>query len=83
MACGTPVISFDVGGVGELVRDGETGVLVPAGDMAELRTALRAAIRGDLPLNRFGGGARALVERNHTEAAAVTRHLAIYDEVLA
>ena len=41
LAAGTPVISTAVGGVPELVRDGENGLLVPPGD----REALVAAIR--------------------------------------
>ena len=41
LAVGTPVIATSVGGVPELVRDGENGLLVPAGN----REALAAAIR--------------------------------------
>ena len=42
MAAGLPVVATDVGGVRELVVDGETGLLVPAGDPARLAEALRA-----------------------------------------
>jgi glycosyltransferase involved in cell wall biosynthesis len=42
MAAGRPVISTRVGGVDELVVDGETGILVPPGDGAGLATALVA-----------------------------------------
>lgn len=41
LAVGTPVISTDAGGVGEVVRDGENGLLVPAGDTAALASAVR------------------------------------------
>ena len=41
LAVGTPVIATSVGGVAEVVRDGENGLLVPPGDA----TALAAAIR--------------------------------------
>ncbi len=40
MACGTPVLASQVGGVGELVIDGETGWLVAPGDDEALRTSL-------------------------------------------
>jgi D-inositol-3-phosphate glycosyltransferase len=36
MACGTPVIASDVGGLGFLVRDGETGFTVPDGEPDKL-----------------------------------------------
>jgi glycosyltransferase involved in cell wall biosynthesis len=37
---GTPVVATAVGGVGEVVRDGENGLLVPAGDPAALAAAI-------------------------------------------
>ncbi|MGH2971980.1 MAG: glycosyltransferase family 4 protein [Gaiellaceae bacterium] len=41
LAAGTPVIATDVGGVAEVVVDGENGLLVPAGDGAALAEAVR------------------------------------------
>lgn len=41
LAVGTPVVATDVGGVGEVVRDGENGLLVPAGDVDALAAAVR------------------------------------------
>jgi len=40
LACGTPVVASDVGGVPELVTDGETGLLVPVGDAQRLASAI-------------------------------------------
>jgi glycosyltransferase involved in cell wall biosynthesis len=40
LAVGTPVISTDIGGVAEVVTDGENGLLVPAGDPAALGAAI-------------------------------------------
>lgn len=39
LLCGVPVIAYDVDGTGEACRDGETGLLVRAGDVAGLRGA--------------------------------------------
>ena len=44
LAAGTPVIATAVGGVPELVRDGENGLLVPAGDHDALAAAIRRLI---------------------------------------
>ena len=41
MACGTPVIASAVGGLAELVRDGDTGYLVPDRDPAAMSECLR------------------------------------------
>lgn len=45
MAAGVPVVATDVSGVSELVKDGETGLLVPAEDAAGLRSAIVRALR--------------------------------------
>jgi glycosyltransferase involved in cell wall biosynthesis len=58
-----PAVATDVGGVGEIVRDGETGLLVRPGDV----DALTAAI------------GRALAERDRLGAAARARCLAHFE----
>jgi glycosyltransferase involved in cell wall biosynthesis len=40
MACGTPVVGFDVGGIPDMVRPGKTGLLAPAGDVNALLVAI-------------------------------------------
>lgn len=42
MNCGLPVVATDVGGTSEAVRDGETGILVPAHDPERLALAVRS-----------------------------------------
>jgi glycosyltransferase involved in cell wall biosynthesis len=51
LAVGTPVVATAVGGVPEIVRDGENGLLVPPGDPAALTAALRRYL-GDAELQR-------------------------------
>lgn len=63
LAVGTPVVSTNTGGVAEIVRDGENGLLVPTGDADALATAIRRYF-GDAELQaRLRGAARASVER--------------------
>ncbi len=45
MACGTPVVASDVGGLSYLVRDGETGFLVPRGSPRALSNTLGCLLR--------------------------------------
>jgi len=64
MAHGRPVVAGDVGGLRDLVVDGETGLLVPPRDVPALRAALERLL-GDRELRRrFGeAGRRRIAER--------------------
>ncbi len=77
MACGLPVITCPVGGIPEIVRDGETGLLVPPGDGAALAAALKELV-GD-PARRVSMGlrGRSIVERDYDSAVNARRILAI------
>jgi glycosyltransferase involved in cell wall biosynthesis len=76
-AQGRPVVSTFVAGIPELVRDGQTGWLVPAGDTGSLARALAAAL--DTPPERLAEMGRAGIARararHHidTEAARLAR----------
>ena len=70
MAYGRPVVASGVGGLLDLVVDGETGLLVPPGDVAALRAAL-ARLLADAPLRaRLGRAARERAAVALTPAAA-------------
>jgi glycosyltransferase involved in cell wall biosynthesis len=58
MAHGKPVVASAVGGIPELVRDGETGCLVAPGDVAGLRTALERLLADASLRRRLGVAAR-------------------------
>ena len=58
LAVGTPVVSTAVGGVPEVVRDGENGLLVPANDPAALAGALRSILDDDALRSRLAAAAK-------------------------
>ena len=72
LAVGTPVISTDVGGVSEVVRDGENGLLVPAGDAAALAAAIERFFADDALRERLVAAAAPSVA-GHTEEVVFTR----------
>ena len=63
LAVGTPVISTDVGGVGEIVRDGVNGLLVPIGDPDVLAAAIRRYLADDALQARLRAAAAGSIER--------------------
>lgn len=80
MAHGRPVVATPVGGLRDLVVDGETGVVVPPRDPAALRAALQRLL-GDPELRRrLGAAARRRAEERFSWAAATDATLAAYAE---
>jgi len=57
MACGTPVVASQIGGLGFLVQDGVTGYVVPDGDPLMLSQKLSQLIQNPDLLNRLGNQA--------------------------
>jgi glycosyltransferase involved in cell wall biosynthesis len=62
MAMGLPVITTDVGGIGEIVTDGENGFLIPVDDERALLDRLRTLTCNEELRTRFGRNGRQLVE---------------------
>ncbi len=82
MAAGLPVVACDVGGVGELVVDGETGILVPPGDAGALAAALERVL-ADAPLRRALGAAGRQRARERFDLTAFRgAHLRLYARAL-
>jgi glycosyltransferase involved in cell wall biosynthesis len=67
LAVGTPVVATEVGGVPELVRDGENGLLVPAGDPAALAEAIRRIVGEPGLRDRLAAAAPRSVEHLRTD----------------
>jgi glycosyltransferase involved in cell wall biosynthesis len=63
LAVGTPVLATATGGVSEIVRDGENGLLVPAGDAEALAGAIRRFFASEELRERLRRAAPASVER--------------------
>jgi colanic acid/amylovoran biosynthesis glycosyltransferase len=80
MALGVPVVTTPVGGIPELVRDGETGFLVPPGDSAALAATLEAVLRDPGTARAVGARGRAEVHATHDVGRSAQRLVALIEE---
>jgi glycosyltransferase involved in cell wall biosynthesis len=83
MAAGLPVAVTDVGGVEDIVVDGETGFLLPPGDDRALGRALTALVDDAALRRRMGGAARARAVVHFDARDSATRILAVAASVCA
>lgn len=76
------VVATDVGSVAEVVRNGETGLLVPPDAPAALATALRRLLGEEALRRRLGADGRRLVLERFTADRMARSFRALYDELL-
>lgn len=83
-AMGKPVIGSRIGGIPEIIQEGETGWLFRTGSVEHLAEVLRtAADTPDADISSMGRAARRLVEANYSSAIYRERTLALYDQLNA
>ncbi|MGG6241027.1 glycosyltransferase [Nodosilinea sp. AN01ver1] len=83
MACGTPVIGSNVGGIKFTVRDGETGYLVAPKNAREVCDRIAFLYQNPSVLNLFGRQAQRHVARRFTWAKVASALAGIYESVLS
>jgi glycosyltransferase involved in cell wall biosynthesis len=79
MACGTPVVCTDVGGMPEVVESGVTGLVVEPSSSRALGAAVARLTRDDATWSSMASNARRIVEQRFTWNAVAERCLAAYD----
>jgi glycosyltransferase involved in cell wall biosynthesis len=81
MRAGLPVIASDVGGVREAVAHGETGFLVPRGDVEALRRRLSELLAAPELRRRLGAAGRRSFETTFTFERMIDKTAAVYQAV--
>jgi starch synthase len=81
MACEAPVVATAVGGIPEIVVDGETGYLVPPDDSCALAERINAVLADERLQRRFGKAGRARVLDRFSWTAVAERTAALYDRL--
>ncbi len=83
MAAARPVVATAVGGNTEVVCEGQTGVLVPAGDPRAIADAVEALLGDPARAARLGAAARDAVAHRYGARARVAELERLYEERLA
>ena len=81
LACGTPVLAFDSGGIGDVVRDGSTGWLVPRGEVAALAATLARIAQEPEVRRSFGENGAVLMAEHYSAQVQAQRYLELYSQL--
>lgn len=82
LACGTPVAGFDVGGIPDMVRHGETGCLAAAGDSAALARAIERIVTDAELARDMGRRGREVAERKYAANLQAGKHATLFQSML-
>jgi len=82
MACGTPVIASDIGGMSELIIDDETGMLVPPEDPVKLAEAINHLLGDPELLEKCSKQGRELVLEKYSLNSVLKQLINFYEEII-
>lgn len=82
MACGTPMVSFKVGGVPDLVRPGETGYLAAAEDTADFAAGIMELLEDTAQREAMAQRCRAIAVKEYSLELQAQRYIELYQKVL-
>ena len=80
-ATGLPVVAYDVPGVRDVVGDGETGFLVPEGNVEALARGVRTLLEDETLRRKMGRAARSLMERSFDVRDVTQQYLDVYRDL--
>lgn len=82
MAAGLPMIVTDVGGNAEAVVNGETGIVVPKGEVTELAAAILTLVKSKDLRRQYGSAGKQRVEKYFSLPVCVNNYLTLYNNLL-
>jgi glycosyltransferase involved in cell wall biosynthesis len=82
MACGTPCVAFDVGGVGDLISHGGNGFFAKAADEQELAEGIMWMLADEDRRAKLGRNARETIEDGFSLTKIAALHVALYNRIL-
>jgi glycosyltransferase involved in cell wall biosynthesis len=82
MAAGRPIVASRVGGIPEMITDGENGYLVDAGDEAALAERLAALLNAPELCEKMGAASREIARQRYDPAAVARQTVEAYRQAL-
>ncbi len=79
MAAGLPVVSFNVGGVGEVLSHGQTGLLVPPEDVDGMSRAMQSLLESEQERRRLGAAAQECIRSQHTLESMCGKYARLFE----
>lgn len=81
-ACGVPVVGAHTGGLPEVVKDGETGYLLPVGEIGQMADKALTLLRDEQLHAEFGKRARERAVEHFDQKLIIPQYERFYEEVL-
>lgn len=81
LACGIPTIAFSVGGLPDIVREGQTGILAPMGDIGALCRAIAELLQNTERRATMAQQCRHVAVREYNLEVQARRYMALYEEL--
>lgn len=81
MACGTPVVGFDAGGIPDIVHHEQTGLLATAADEGDLAAKIQQMLDSPHERLEMGRRARQLAETSFSLAIQAEKYLSLYSRI--
>lgn len=82
MACGTPLISFKVGGVPDIVRSGETGYLAQPEDIQDFANGIVQLLEDNEQRDRMSQNCRTMILEEYSLTLQAQRYFDLYQQIL-
>lgn len=82
MACGTPVVAFEAGGISDMVRPAITGLLASVGDTEGLRSAIMSLLQDRTKRAAMGANSRSIALQEYSLEIQARRYMELYNTML-
>jgi glycosyltransferase involved in cell wall biosynthesis len=83
LAAGRACVASNIGGIGDIIKDGSNGILVPVGDTKSMAKAVVRLLSDKALRDRMGEDGKALVNKNFSIGSMADKVAALYRRIAA